>query len=390
VAQDHRVPQEEPRRQVIRDEQSKRAPREFAAPVSFTPKSARWDTCSQIPSVIAHLRCGRQSEVAAFDEATGTFAFETLMAPSAPEERKTMMNRNFVDEPYTQKDADRFKELLKNYGDRPAPTFAPRERVKPGKKGNAKVAVNILRTIVKEVHGIYHDANRIGGSEFQLQELGRYVAFMSQVDMIPGPTKLHAGAFRKLGLTSIDSSQVHAKDRYESAGQLKDIVRITLCATTTEQSKNAAGTLRRLCVPANKMSLKKDEDTVADRDACGYSGSNIVVVLPCKRFGEVQVNVRSIMFGKMSKHHFCEMLAVDVAGYEQLTMRYGVEGGLGHIFYKVYSDDQTGANGLEAARLSKLYYGMLREPAADRGKAMFFKRGLDAFRQKNAAIFARH
>src|SRR5687767_2635997 len=119
------------------------------------------------------------------------------------------MRRNFIDEPYIEKDAQRYLEMLKNYGDTPAPAFAEREHVTPGVKsssdpqsrgpgtatGNAKTAINILRTIVKEVHGIYYDANRVGGSNFQVQELGRYIAFRCQLDFIPGPVKSHKGAY---------------------------------------------------------------------------------------------------------------------------------------------------------------------------------------------------
>ncbi len=93
------------------------------------------------------------------------------------------------------------------------------------------------------------------------------------------------------------------------------------------------------------------------------------------------------MFGKMTKGDFCRDLGVTEDAYHQLFMQYGIEGGLGHIFYEIYRVDKTGPNGLEAARLSTLYYSLLRLPAADKGKNLFFKRGFEAFKRQNASQF---
>jgi hypothetical protein len=138
------------------------------------------------------------------------------------------------------------------------------------------------------------------------------------------------------------------------------------------------------------MSLKKNDVLIADRNPCGYSGATIVAVLPNKRFGEVQVNVRSLMYGKMSQGDFCRDLRVSTDAYARLRTRYGVEGGLGHAFYEVWRVDKQGPNGLEAARLSTLYYSLLRLPSADAGMTKFFTRGVDAFKRENPDVFAGH
>src|SRR5689334_8545121 len=98
------------------------------------------------------------------------------------------MNRNFADEPYTDKDAQRFVEMFKNYKETPAPQFGTKQETN-FQKGDRKIALGNLRTFVKDVKGIYADAHRLGGSHFQVQELGRYIAFKCQAEVVAGPIK---------------------------------------------------------------------------------------------------------------------------------------------------------------------------------------------------------
>src|SRR5688500_16634852 len=110
------------------------------------------------------------------------------------------MNRNYLDRPYTDLDATRFEKTFANYMPVASPSFETKQPTN-FQKGDGKIAWKNLKAIVADVADIYHEAHLAGGSNFQVQELGRYVAFRTRTTMIPGPIKSHVGAFRKMGLT---------------------------------------------------------------------------------------------------------------------------------------------------------------------------------------------
>ena len=293
------------------------------------------------------------------------------------------MNRNYLDQPYTALDADRFKTAFSQRREVEAPEYGKKQATN-FQKGDGKIALSNLKMIIKDVRNIYAEAHRMGGSNFQVQELGRFVAYECQSTMIPGPIKSHLGAFKKMGLAATDEDKmVKAEDRYSSARDLKDIVRVTIVGESEQAYQLIVSKLLTTCTSRYNMSIRKNAQIFPDKDPCGYSGANIVAVLPCMQMGELQVNNRAIMFGKMSQSDYCRDLNVTVDAYHASERTYGIEGGLGHTFYEIYRDDKTGLNGREAARLSTIYYASLRKPSTDAGQRMQFRRALDALKVEN-------
>lgn len=89
--------------------------------------------------------------------------------------------------------------------------------------------------------------------------------------------------------------------------------------------------------------------------------------LPNGQLGEVQVNNRPVLYGKMSKKDFCKA-------------SYGIEGGLGHSLYEIWQKNFEG-RGKTAADLAKRYYGTLRSfPRTNRRNSRTFSHTPDVAR----------
>ena len=239
--------------------------------------------------------------------------------------------------------------------------------------------VGVLRNkhnVSEQVKNIYLDAQREEGSNTLVKELGDYIAYKCNATCIPGPIKGIDGSMRKI----LDFSEGGYRG---NTGLLKDVVRITLIGDSVEIYSNILSLMRIFCTRKNRYAIIKDKVVTPDQDTCGYSGANIVVNLPCNRPGEVQVNVRSIMYGKMSQKDYCTQLNTDVTAYTALSKSYGIEGGLGHWFYEIWRVDKFGENGKEAAALSKDYYARLREYPRELPNPTAFLNRLNAFKTRN-------
>jgi hypothetical protein len=281
-----------------------------------------------------------------------------------------LVNRDGV--PYTGADAFKFLQMLRNGGfktDQPShkfsTTFGPKILKEPGQKGlkdpgSQKSIVDVLKQkheLSTNIGESYREHNRKDGSKDALFDLGRYAAFKSGAVFIGPDLKGLDGVVRKV------MNFKPGKERgYEgNYALMKDEVRITLAADSQKVYNEACDVMRAVCNAANGLSFIKDKSRDHTKDPCGYSDTNMVVRLPNGEPGEVQINVRAILFGKMSEKDYVEQLGGDKADYMQLKMRYGIEGGLGHLFYEIYDRYCVGTpEGALAARLSTRYYAILR------------------------------
>jgi hypothetical protein len=66
------------------------------------------------------------------------------------------------------------------------------------------------------------------------------------------------------------------------------------------------------------------------------------------------------MYGKFTKEEYMTMLHTNEQHYEMLTKKFRLEGGVGHVLYKIHGKNQSNDVGLAAAALSKRYYAYFR------------------------------
>ncbi len=76
------------------------------------------------------------------------------------------------------------------------------------------------------------------------------------------------------------------------------------------------------------------------------------------RYGEIQVNTVPMLYAKMSNDDFKSMFGEQK--YAACFARFGVIGGLGHVFYEHWRSEKATPRAKEAAALSKQYYGRMR------------------------------
>lgn len=216
-------------------------------------------------------------------------------------------------------------------------------------------------------------------------------------------------------IKTLESASRKVKDDYNGDWyQLKDAVRLTVIATnggkltgvSPERLTAIEKKIKKVAVPSSGLTILKQEEAVGGSpgnrpkdNPCGYSGWNFVIRLTIggdSRYtgagfgqmtpgwpGEIQANIPSMMYGKMSEEDLCKIF--DKEGYESLKSEFDVEGGLGHIFYEIWRVDRTGAKGIAAAELAGRYHDYLRNPQA-RDKAAL-KTDIAAFKAANAARF---
>jgi hypothetical protein len=138
-----------------------------------------------------------------------------------------------------------------------------------------------------------------------------------------------------------------------------------------------------------RVSFKKEAETIAEKDDCGYSGTNLVINLPNGEYGEVQINVPTIMYGKMAQKDYMAQLRETPDGYEKLKSEYGLPGGYGHVLYELYRVGKGSPRSIAAASLSKEYYGLLRlAPNAPRQACQEWKDAVNAFRRSDPVVEA--
>lgn len=225
----------------------------------------------------------------------------------------------------------------------------------------------------------------VGDSDAILGKITEDIATGLDCKISYGPIKKDESASRKV--------------REEYGGdwlQVKDAVRVTIIATrggtllgvSPDALIPIQAKIRSVCTPSNGMTLIKDEETKVNSpgNACGYSGLNFVARLSTGWPGEIQANIPSIMYGKMSEEELCSKCGRP--GYETVKAAMDIEGGIGHIFYEIWRVDKTGRNGLRAASLSCRYYEYLRDPQGRRSAKDALKAEIAAFKIENRAKFA--
>ena len=245
-----------------------------------------------------------------------------------------------------------------------------------------------------------------------LDRVSKLVADEARCVLITADTKSLESATRKIN----DECDGHWLD-------LKDVARVTLAATDEAQLAVVIRVLRRVIVPSEGFTFAKDVQTLAESDACGYSGYNFVVrfgtkpvsaarpstatapTAPSKtaflnakpapqhlmsmterqimaamqsrpaptvplyvgRLGEIQANTYAMMYAKMGRSTFEKMFGAPK--WEECFHQTGVEGGMGHLFYEDWRVDKASENGKRIADLSKRYYRRMRgtDPKPSKG-----------------------
>lgn len=214
--------------------------------------------------------------------------------------------------------------------------------------------------------------------------------------------------------------------------QVKDAVRLTIIATNRsslldvpqEKLDLIKARIKALCGgPSTLLTFIKDEDADpknAEKNPCAYSGYNCVVRLnrwavnaPAANTGplikdentykdyfaktkveraplpgEIQANIPTIMYGKMSKKDLITLFGEPQ--FNALAQEcFLIEGGIGHIFYEIYRSDKTGQNGKDAAALSKRYHDFLRSLQKTVQEKQDLTNAIEAFKAipKNKTLF---
>lgn len=218
-------------------------------------------------------------------------------------------------------------------------------------------------------------------------------------------------------IKTLKSASRKVKDEYGGDWyQVKDAVRLTIIATnggqltgvTPDKLAVIGRKVRAVCLHSRGLSLLKDEEakpgTPGHRppgNACGYSGLNFVVRLstggesnltgwnfaaaPLGWPGEIQANIPSMMYGKMSEQDLCHIF--DRHEYQMLKAELDIEGGIAHDFYEIWRVDKDGANGKAAAELGGRYNDYLRTPHALRSLKAELVADIKKFKTANKAQF---
>jgi hypothetical protein len=215
----------------------------------------------------------------------------------------------------------------------------------------AKTANKIAQETYKNKHGqvekrddlirrkVAKDVKRAEDVNTQLVELGRYVECMSTGStFIPGPIKTLESALRK---TFGDNKCIWTDN--------KDLARCTIAHEQPWGVASIAATVIRMCQPIYGMKLIKCTETKPVQpptagNPCNYSGWNFAVVFKGSKIpAEIQANTYAMMYGKMSRKEFTEvLLGGDDGEYERWERRMGFEGGLGHLFFEIAREKSSG------------------------------------------------
>jgi hypothetical protein len=185
---------------------------------------------------------------------------------------------------------------------------------------------------------------------------------------IPGPTKGLSSAQKKYSENFVhEPGAVRAgKITFKSSDVMRDICRGTIVCLNNDLYLNMGAQVRSyIFVLQNHHGWGKTLDikfhNEGDKGSCGYSDMNVTLQLPTSQKAELQINVKSILYGKMGKAAFQrEVIASAPDSYESLRNTYKVPGGCGHILYEMYKE----AVGVEAKasieEVSRKYYNLMR------------------------------
>ena len=179
-------------------------------------------------------------------------------------------------------------------------------------------------------------------------------AFGSEVAAKTGAVPIYGPLKERAGRATEKVRDDYGGDWYE----LKDVVRMTIVASTPMKLRRVQIAIRSGAVASEFRGMIKDVETFSNIDPCGYSGLNFVVGLKNGRPAEIQANVPEIMYGKMSQKSFTSYLGADL--YAQLKARFQLEGGHGHALYEIYRVNPASVAARRAALISKAYYAYFR------------------------------
>jgi hypothetical protein len=243
-----------------------------------------------------------------------------------------------------------------------------------------------------QIFGGYVQETFVGGSGEITRRKIKKVGHLHESDLLLGTVakqiesgldcKISYGPMKTLKSASRKVTDDYGGDWY----QLKDGVRLTVIATNggkvtgvrPDKLQAVRDKIRMVCVSNRGLSIIKDEEAKPGTpdNPCGYSGLNFVVRLSPGGGsgltswyspdsspgwpGEIQANIPALMYGKMSEEDLCSIFGQE--GYASLKAEFAVEGGIAHVFYEIWREDRTGANGRGAAKLATRYHDYLRDP----------------------------
>jgi hypothetical protein len=200
--------------------------------------------------------------------------------------------------------------------------------------------------VMRENIKAHQDAADTSGNKF-LALLGRFIQEKNcqQCLFIAGPTKGMSSAQKKYSENFVhEKGAVRAgKITFKSSDVMRDICRGTIVCLSNDVYLNMATQVKSyIFVLQNHHGWGKTLDiklhNEIDKGSCGYSDMNVTLQLPTSQKAELQINVKSILYGKMGKGAFQrEVIAANPDSYESLRNTYNVPGGCGHILYEMYS-----------------------------------------------------
>jgi hypothetical protein len=258
--------------------------------------------------------------------------------------------------------------------------------------------------------------NAAEATKAELDKLGGEIARRNDCILLTAPIKGRERAEEKVHSEKGQGDWFTLKD----VARITLVPRVPLQLEASGRLKEVVDVLEKLMSNVNiyGYSKVKGEETRADEDACGYSGFNYVLrfgsgpvdaigavdramggqpvrgatsMTPLNlsdeqspsahandvlarhtlgdrqqkiqlghagRYGEIQVNTMPMMYAKMSVTSFLKLFGN--AEYMRCMAAFGVEGGLGHLFYEHWRSGPASERGTAAAALSKRYYRRMR------------------------------
>jgi hypothetical protein len=233
---------------------------------------------------------------------------------------------------------------------------------------------------------IRKDIGRAGQINAQLNYLGKYIECMCPgAAFIPGPIKTFDSAWRK---TRNDN-----KDRWTDS---KDLARCTIAHERQCGVDQIVSTIYNICQLPYGMKLVKDKErlpTPSPDNPLGYSDWNFAVVFRgCALPAEIQVNTYDMMYGKMCKEEYTDVLCQGNRGeYARKELEMKFPGGLQHLLYEINRDARcTRADRDAAAELGIWYCEICRNQSKRGAEASECVRKYQALRASLESDFAKN
>jgi hypothetical protein len=223
--------------------------------------------------------------------------------------------------------------------------------------------------VMRENIQAHQNAAETSGNEL-LGLLGKFIQEKNcqQCLFIAGPTKGMSSAQKKYSENFVHEPGAvkSGKITFKSSDVMRDICRGTIVCLNNEVYANMAAQVRSyIFVLQNRhgwgKTLEMKLHNEADSGSCGYSDMNVTLQLPTSQKAELQINVKSILYGKMGKVAFQrEVIAANPDSYESLRNTYKVPGGCGHILYEMYKETVRVDAKASIEKVSRNYYNLMR------------------------------